>query len=271
MRGLSPTQIAMFLMLLIIVGLVAFIIYRELKIENILTRLETAATVEAVDPASVSRQPTAVSNPEPVPKKHDDAIQAIENDTGLTLSVIAKLIIRDEGKRNRPYLDTENKVTIGVGRSLQTNGISVDELHALVDAIDYKVVLSETSVKNGRIYIGSLSLANKIFTEPLTEDDMQLLLVDDLRIVAGQAKGVFPKVWTSLDSVRKEVIVDTVFNLGLPHFKQFVKFIDAVKRQDWESAGNELLKSAAARENPSRFFRNYHVMVTGDPTYFELR
>ena len=70
--------------------------------------------------------------------------------------------------------------------------------------------------------------------------------------------------------MRREVIVDVLFNLGLTRFRTFEKFIGAVKRQDWKSAGDELLKSAAARENPGRYFRAYHVMVTGDRRYFGL-
>ncbi len=36
-------------------------------------------------------------------------------------------LIRDEGQRLKPYVDTVGKTTIGVGRNLTDNGISADE------------------------------------------------------------------------------------------------------------------------------------------------
>ena len=42
-------------------------------------------------------------------------------------------LIRDEGLRLKPYLDTEGKLTIGVGRNLHDNGISEQEAKALLD------------------------------------------------------------------------------------------------------------------------------------------
>ena len=122
---------------------------------------------------------------------HADDIKRIESDAGVFLSRVAKLILHDEGNRSRPYLDSGGTVTIGVGRSLQTNGISVAELHAIVDEIDYGVLLAKTHVQNGRVRIGSLALANKIFVKPLTQHDIQLLLTDDLKNVAHEAEGVF--------------------------------------------------------------------------------
>ena len=207
----------------------------------------------------------------PASHPHAEAVSKIEADAGMRLSRITDLIIRDEGKRKRPYADTGGASLIGVGRNLRDNGISVAELQAIVNDIDYDVVLKETHVQNGRVYIGSLDLANRIFPNPLTEHDIGLLLTDDLNNVRREAVSVFGQsVWASVDGVRKEAILDVVFNLGLPRFKQFIKFIAAVKSADWDTAAAELLKSEAADENPERYFRNYRVMRTGNAKYFEL-
>ena len=202
---------------------------------------------------------------------HTDEIKRIESESGVFLSRVAGLIIRDEGDKPRPYLDSGNTVTIGVGRNLQTNGISVSELHAIVKDIDYKHILNHTHIQNGRVYINSLDVANKIFPNPLTKDDIQLLLTDDLNNVSKEAKQVFGDTWSTLDSVRKEVIVDLLYNLGLSHFKEFVNFIGAVKASDWNKAASELLLSNAARKNIVRYHRNAVVLQTGDETYFELK
>ena len=256
-------------LLLAIVGMAVYILRQE---DRILARLEPASnpvTAEAVPPvempAETPEPPTEPRNP------HTQAIATIETSASMPLSRIAKLIIRDEGDRSRPYLDPNGTPTIGVGRNLRGNGISVAELQAVVTEIDYGVVLRETHVRNGRVRINTLDLANRIFTKPLTEHDIQLLLVDDLNSVRKEAVGVFGQsVWSSIAETRKEVILDTLFNLGLPHFKTFVKFIDAVKQGNWKEAASELIKSEAADENPERFFRNFRVMKTGDTKYFEL-
>ena len=146
---------------------------------RILAQLETAPTPVVNDtPPEQAIEPIETAervNP------HADDIKRIEGDAGVFLSRVAKLILHDEGNRSRPYLDSGGTVTIGVGRSLQTNGISVAELHAIVDEIDYGVLLANTHVQNGRVRIGSLALANRIFVKPLTQHDIQLLLTDDLK------------------------------------------------------------------------------------------
>ena len=239
---------------------------QELKAFNALyTVAQTPPAAPPTPPAESITMPISTLNP------HAEAVSKMEAGAGMRLSRIAELIIRDEGKRKRPYADTGGAPSIGVGRNLRDNGISVAELQAIVNDIDYDVVLKETHVQNGRVRIGSLDLANRIFPNPLTEHDIGLLLTDDLNNVRREAVSVFGQsVWGSVDGVRKEAILDVVFNLGLPRFKQFVKFIGAVKSADWDTAATELLKSEAADENPERYFRNYRVMRTGNAKYFEL-
>ena len=134
----------------------------------------------------------------------------------MRLSRIAELIIRDEGKRKRPYPDTGGAPSIGVGRNLRDNGISVAELQAIVNDIDYDVVLKETHVQNGRVRIGSLDLANRIFPNPLTEHDIGLLLTDDLNNVRREAVSVFGQsVWGSSRRGSQGSDIRRCFQLGI--------------------------------------------------------
>ena len=256
-------------LLLAIVGMAVYILRQE---DRILARLEPASNPVITEGVPPVETPAETPKPPTEPRnRHAQAISTIEADAGMRLSRIAELIIRDEGKRKHPYPDKNGTPTIGVGRNLRDNGISVIELQAIIDDIDYDVVLKETHVKNGRIRIGSLDLANRIFPNPLTEHDIGLLLTDDLNNVRREAVSVFGQsVWDSIDGVRKEAILDTIFNLGLPHFKTFVNFIAAVKRGDWDTAATELLLSEAARENILRYHRNATVLRTGDKRYFDL-
>lgn len=218
-----------------------------------------------------SKSIPTIDAPVPVePNPHIEHINVLENEAGMPLSRIAQIIIQEESVSSVPYSDS-NGAAIGVGRNLTTNGVSVAELHAIVGDIDYEYVLSNTSVRNGRIYVKSVDIANQIFRKPLSEEDIELLLADDLKNVTMEAISVFGSdLWNQIGEPRREAIIDILFNLGLPHFKQFVNFIDAVKQQDWKQAASELLLSEAARQNYSRYNHVALVIDTGDEKYFNL-
>lgn len=219
-------------------------------------------------PASTSIGGTSDSRPK---NPHASSVQQIETVAGMPLSRIARLIIREEGNKQRPYLDTTGAPTIGIGRNLKGNGLSVAELKAIQGEIDYELVLKETTVENGRVQIATLALAKKIFVKPLTEDDVHLLLVDDLKNVQDSVVSIFGKqLWGEIKDARKEALLDVMYNLGEPHFRKFEKLISAVKRKDWKTAASELLLSDAARKNIIRYHRNATVLRTGDEKYFDL-
>ena len=200
---------------------------------------------------------------------HAQLINKIETESETRLSKIVHLIIRDEGIRETAYADSRGNITIGAGRSLQTNGISITELHAIVPSPEYRKILLHTKVANGRIYIDSLKLADEIFPNPLTKHDIALLLTDDLKNTTQEAQTVFPN-WNSISEPRREAILDVLYNTGLPHFKTFSKFINEIKSQNWEAAANELLTSKYAHTHILRASRNAAVLRTDNDSYFEL-
>lgn len=248
-----------------IIGILVVLVY----VFTFDTRLDNRVTSLEQQPPPVIEAPAPEAEPVAV-SPHKVHVEEIEESTGTPLSRIAQLIIRDEGVRAEPYLDSEGVVTIGIGRSLQTNGISVRELHAIVKDIDYYLLLTDTDVHKGRIKISRLSVAKRIFTQPLSAHDIELLLVDDLKQVKREAVSVFGTHWEQIDQVRQEAILDVLFNLGLPHFRAFKEFIKNVKIGNWKVAANELLRSEAAHQSPSRYFRNSEVIRTGDSKRFEL-
>ncbi|MXZ00228.1 hypothetical protein F4Y93_06095 [Candidatus Poribacteria bacterium] len=248
-------------LILILVLCVALYLPLYLKVSDL-----SAPVIRPVPLPEITK-PLPVAEPSP----HADDIAQISTAVGLDLSRLIQLITRDEGKRRTPYLDKKGKVTIGIGRSLTTNGISVAELLAILPNPDYPLILQETEVKNGRIYISSLEVAEGLFDRPLTEHDIALLLADDLKNTHREAKSVFGETWQEINAARQEAIVDVLFNTGLPHFRTFVKFIEAVKNRNWETAGNELLLSEAARKDPGRYFRNAAVIRTGNRKHFDLQ
>ena len=56
-------------------------------------------------------------------------------------AILRKQIIKDEGIELFPYMCSENKLTIGVGRNLESNGISEAEAMLLLENdIDISVI-----------------------------------------------------------------------------------------------------------------------------------
>ena len=119
------------------------------------------------------------------------------------MSRLHDMLIRHEGLRLKPYLDTKKKLTIGVGRNLDDVGITRDEAWALLN--------------------------------------------NDIARVRREVKRAFP--WFSkVNPVRKDVVLNMVFNLGLQRFRGFRKAIAAIKAQDWDEAARQMLDSQWASQ-----------------------
>jgi len=57
-----------------------------------------------------------------------------------------EMLIRHEGKRRFPYVDTVGKITIGIGRNLTDRGVSEAEIQLLFDN-DYEIAKMEVAKK----------------------------------------------------------------------------------------------------------------------------
>lgn len=226
------------------------------------------------------RKPQTEGKPSTAPQQKTDLrvsdhpkleahIKRIENEAGVTLRDVTDHILRDEGHKAEPYPDTTG-IAIGVGRNLSTLGISTLELRLINPKFSLSEHLEKVAVGDNRVYIEDIDTAKQILNTPLTEAHIALLLLSDLKRVAGEAESIFQGTWVALDAPRKESIVDVLFNLGQTRFMTFKKFIGNIKKGDYEAAANELLLSLAAEQNPVRYRRNAKVIRTGDRKYFEL-
>jgi len=102
---------------------------------------------------------------------------------------------KHEGVVLKPYRCSVGKLTIGVGRNLDDNGISLREAEMML-TVDVQAVL------------------------------------DDL--------GTKVPVFFILSEVRKHVLVDMCFNLGITRLLRFRRFLKALTDQDWDTAGVEM-------------------------------
>lgn len=115
-----------------------------------------------------------------------------------------------EGVRLHTYRCTSGKLTIGVGRNLDGNGIS--------------------------------------------ESEADILLINDLASVVTDLRRNFPPrksagelcdylIFNKLDDVRKTVLIDMCFNLGISRLLQFKKMFAAIGVKDWTLAADEMIDS----------------------------
>ena len=92
---------------------------------------------------------------------------------------------------------------------------------------------------------------NPIEAEFLLRNDMQSALI---------AAASFP--WfDDLSDLRKAVIVDMIFNMGLPRFKTFKKLIRAVEKKDYPGAAIEMLDSKWAKQVGDRANKLAYIML----------
>lgn len=127
-------------------------------------------------------------------------------------------LIRDEGLRLKPYKDSVGKLTIGIGRNLDDDGISILEAN--------------------------------------------LLFENDRAAVILEVQQALP--WAlALDPVRLGAVQNLTFNMGAEKLQEFVKFIAAMKSQNWAQAKADLLNSAADHQEPNRIDRLAAQIVTG--------
>ena len=182
---------------------------------------------------------------------------------------------RDEGVRAEPYYDTASKLTVGVGRNLADKGVTFLELADLLSAVvtgkELLQALGDASVTiwKGRVQFTVAEVFNQLIPAGgLTELMIRQLLENDVDEVVSQLESEFP-LWESYSDVRKEVLVNVLFNLGLGTFRRFKKMNDAIDRGDWNEASVEMLDSRAARQTGQRYPRLAEALRNDDPSPLE--
>lgn len=126
-----------------------------------------------------------------------------------------ELLEKDEGYRQFPYKDTRGNTTVGIGRNLESRGISRDEA----------------------LY----------------------LLQNDVKAVVSELLHVY--LWVNnLSDVRKIVLINMAFNMGVPELLQFRSMWNALEARNYELAAKEMLNSEWAKQVPNRAERLAHFM-----------
>lgn len=95
----------------------------------------------------------------------------------------------------------------------------------------------------GKISIG---VGRNLDDKGLRPDEIRFLLKNDIEEALADARKFswFPR----LDRPRQRVIVNMIFNLGAPRFRNFKKMLAALEKQDYIKASEEMLDSKWARQ-----------------------
>lgn len=96
----------------------------------------------------------------------------------------------------------------------------------------------------------------------ITPAEADILLRNDVVDAQADLERVFP-VASTLSDNRYRALVNMMFNLGAGRFMGFRKMRQAIERDDFEAAADEILDSRAARQCPARYERLANLMRRG--------
>lgn len=141
---------------------------------------------------------------------------------------------RDEGFRRKPYLCSAGYLTIGYGWNLEAHPVPYNQLVRFV--------------KQG-----------------INRREADLNLIDHLNDCIADAGRHF--AWYSAlakaDPVRRDVILNMLFNLGINRFLGFRNTLKALARGDYSTAAKEMQDSKWYRQVKGRAVRLVAMMETG--------
>ena len=162
------------------------------------------------------------------------------------MRTIEEQLIYHEGLRLTPYICPAGYWTVGVGRNLESKGLTEEEQQKLFGNAGY-----------------TKSEAIELLKErPLTKEEALFLLRNDIAECEADLNQ-FP--WfKKLDKVRRNVLIDMRFNLGPGRFRQFKKMLDALARGDYKAAAAEMVDSRWYHQVGNRSRRLVEMMATGE-------
>lgn len=102
----------------------------------------------------------------------------------------------------------------------------------------------------GYITIGYGRMIDERIGGRISEKEAEFLLMNDIEKTMEEAKKM--AFYEKLDPVRKAVVVNMLFNMGLPRFNTFVKFQQALGTGDFQRAADEMLNSKWAKQVKGR-------------------
>ena len=164
----------------------------------------------------------------------------------IKIPTIEDQLILHEGLYLEPYVCPGGYWTIGVGRNLETKGLTDCEQVYIF----------------GHDGMSRLEVIERLKEQGITTEQAMWLLAND---ISECIKDLKTFTWfDQLDDIRAKVVVDMRFNLGAAGFRKFRKMIAALERDDYDTAADEMVDSAWYHQVGTRARRLVEMMRTGE-------
>lgn len=145
-------------------------------------------------------------------------------------------LMLDEGLRLIAYKDQYGNLTVGVGRNLDSNPLTVSEI---------------------------VRVGHDARDEPITHDDALFLLHND-EMKVFNALGEHMPWWNSMDDVRGRVLADLCFNMGITKLLGFHTFLSLLEAHSFDDAASDLAGTAWYGQVGARGPRLVGMVSTGE-------
>jgi len=164
----------------------------------------------------------------------------------IKIPTIEDQLILHEGLYLEPYVCPGGYWTIGVGRNLETKGLTDCEQVYIF----------------GHDGMSRLEVIERLKEQGITKEQAMWLLAND---ISECIKDLKTFTWfDQLDDIRAKVVVDMRFNLGAGGFRQFKKMIAALAAGDYKQAAAEMVNSKWYHQVGARARRLVEMMRTGE-------
>lgn len=164
---------------------------------------------------------------------------------------VTEQLIIDEGISLKPYYCTAGFLTIGVGRNLETNGLSWGEMVTLIGQNPERKARfpKDFETLDGEKLLMALIRDMKI--NGITEDEAMMLLRNDIYQCEEDLK-LRVKWYAGAPDELKEVLINMCFNMGIKTLMTFKNTLWYMGAGEYERAAANMLKSRWARQVKGR-------------------
>jgi lysozyme len=97
----------------------------------------------------------------------------------------------------------------------------------------------------------------------ISQSEAYVMLINDIMNCEKKLQSKIPDIYHSLDEVRKSVLLNMCFNLGINDLLGFKNTLAFVKAGDWERAANNMLVSRWAKQVGRRAIELSELMRKG--------
>jgi len=97
----------------------------------------------------------------------------------------------------------------------------------------------------------------------ITQSEAYVMLINDIINCEKQLQSKIPDIYNGLDEVRKSVMLNMCFNMGINGLLGFKNTLAFVKAGDWERAANNMLVSKWAKQVGRRAIELSELMRKG--------